>query len=72
MSIRPGVLALAAACGVLVGFVVAVLTDPGITICVDATDAGASCRAQGGPKLLAALGACVVTAAVVAVVFRRP
>lgn len=71
MSVRPGVAALATACGLLVGLVVAVLTDPGVALCVDTTGGTSYCRAQGGPDLLAALGAGVVTAACVAVLLRH-
>lgn len=52
----------ATAAGLLVALAVAALTNPGVTICVDNSIGGSYCQAQGGPNLVLAGAAGILTA----------
>lgn len=67
---RWGIAVPAAAAGLVVAIVVAALTDPGVSICVDNSIGGSYCERQGGPSLLLVGAAGVLTALLVALLPR--
>lgn len=67
---RWGIAVPAIAAGLLVALVVAALTNPGVTICVDNSIGDSYCQAQGGPNLVLAGAAGVFTALLAALLLR--
>jgi len=67
---RWGIAVPSVAAGLLVALVVAAVTDPGVTICVDNSNGGSYCEPQGGPNVALAAAAGVLAAGLVALFLR--